>query len=64
MNIVRQATWTQQRKVKKLAQRSKDRGVMRRALAISWLMRGDSVSTVSDPPDGGPFVGVPLGIVV
>ena len=48
MNIVRQATWTQQRKVKKLAQRSKDRGVMRRALAISWLMRGDSVSTVSD----------------
>ena len=37
MNIVRQATWTQQRKVKKLAQRSKDRGVMRRGITESGV---------------------------
>jgi len=30
------------------AQRSKDRGLMRRALAISWLMRGRSVTEVAD----------------
>ena len=48
MVIVIRGSWTQQRKLRTLAQRSKDRGLMRRALAISWLMRGQRVAAVAE----------------
>jgi len=47
MTIVVQGTWTQRRKLKTLAQRSKDRGLARRASALAALLSGQSVSDVS-----------------
>ncbi len=48
MSIVIRGTWTQQWRLRTVAQRSKDRGLMRRALAISWLMQGQRVTAVAD----------------
>lgn len=48
MSIVIRGTFTQQRQLRAMAQRSKDRGLMRRALAVSWLMRGQPVTAVSE----------------
>ena len=47
MGIVVRGTWTQQRKLRTLAQRSKDPREVRRVLAIVWLMRGQSVTSVA-----------------
>ncbi len=47
MGIVVRGTWTQRRQLQRLSQRSKDAGLMRRSLVLSWLLRGRSVSTVS-----------------
>ena len=47
MGIVVRGTWTQQRKLRILAQRSRDPGEVRRALAMLGLMRGQSVSEVA-----------------
>ena len=48
MGIVVRGTWTQQRKLRTLSQRSRDPAEVRRALTIVWLMRGQSVTQVSD----------------
>jgi transposase len=47
MGIVVRGTWTQQRKLRILAQRSRDPREVRRALAIVGLMNGHSVSNVA-----------------
>jgi transposase len=47
MGIVVRGTWTQRRRLHRLSQRSKDAGLMRRSLVLCWLMRGCSVSKVS-----------------
>ncbi len=48
MAIVIRATWTQRRKLEALVRRSKDPKQMKRALALLWLMRGHTVSAVSE----------------
>lgn len=48
MAIVVRPHWTQRRKLTKLAQRSKDAELSRRALAIARLMAGKSVSEVAE----------------
>lgn len=48
MAIVVRAKGTQKRKLKTMAQRSKDRDVTRRALAVLALLNGRSVSEVAD----------------
>jgi transposase len=48
MGIVIRGTWTQRRQLQRLSQRSKDAGLMRRSLVLSWLLRGRSVSDVSE----------------
>ena len=48
MSIVIRGTWTQQRKLRRLSQRTKDAALARRALAIAWLMKGRSVVAVSE----------------
>lgn len=47
MGIVVHASSSQRRQLRRLSQRSKDVGLMRRALVVSWLLRGCSVITVS-----------------
>lgn len=46
MGIVVRGTWTQRRQLQRLSQRSKDAGLMRRSLVLSWLLRGCSVTAV------------------
>ena len=48
MGIVVRGTWSQRRQLQRLSQRSKDAGLMRRSLVLSWLLRGCSVSDVSE----------------
>ena len=48
MGIVVRGTWTQRRQLHRLSRRSKDAGLMRRSLVLSWLMRGHSVSMVAE----------------
>lgn len=48
MRIVISGTSTERRQLRKLSQRSKDAGLMRRAMAMSWLLRGHSVGSVSE----------------
>lgn len=48
MGIVIRGTWTQRRQLQQVSQRSKDAGFVRRALVLSWLLRGCSVSAVSE----------------
>ena len=48
MSIVIRVHWTQRRKLRTLAQRSKDRDLARRAMAIGWIMNAKSVSEVAD----------------
>ena len=47
MSIVIRSTWTQRRQLQQLSQRSKDARLVRRALAMVWLLRGQSVSVVA-----------------
>ena len=48
MGIVVRGTWTQQPKLRALAQRSKDPAEVRRVLAIAWLIKGKSVPEAAD----------------
>ena len=48
MGIVIRGTWTQRRQLRQVSQRSKDAGFVRRAMVLSWLLRGCSVSTVAE----------------
>jgi transposase len=48
MRIVISGTSTERRQLRKLSQRSTDARLMRRAMAICWLLRGHSVDSVSE----------------
>jgi putative transposase len=48
MGIVVRHHWTQGRKLRTLAQRTKGRELARRTLAIAWLMAGRPVSEIAD----------------
>ncbi len=48
MGIVICGTWTQRRQLQQLSQRSKDPRLIKRTLAVQWLLRGQSVSAVSE----------------
>jgi hypothetical protein len=48
MEIVISGTSTERLQLLRLSQRSRDAGLMRRAMAVSWLLRGHSVCSVSE----------------
>ena len=47
MAIVIRSTWTQRRKLQQLSQRSNDARVIKRTLALVWLLRGRRVEDIS-----------------
>ena len=48
MGIVVRGTWTQQPKLRALAQRSKEPAEVRRVSVITWLIKGKSVPEAAD----------------
>lgn len=48
MAIVIRSTWTQKRKLQQLSQRSNDARLIKRTLAVLWLLKGRRVSAVAE----------------